>query len=137
MKTIADILKKNNSPLAKLINKLKSSQDLEIIFHTALDASLAKHCHFANYKNSELTVTVSNTSWATRLRFAIPDIIKQLQIQPEFKTLTSIRYTVISPQMLTIKSKSPGTKLSSNNEILWQRTLADLKEKNKMSTDPN
>ncbi len=134
MKTIADILKKNNSELAKLLNKAKSSQDLAVVFHTALDNNLAKHCHFANYKNSELTVTVTNAAAATRLRFAIPDIIKQLRVQPEFKNITSVRYTTIAPNTPTTKPKSTRKKLSDNIELLWQKTIAELREKTRKHT---
>lgn len=129
MKTITEILKKNNSPLTKLITKLKDSQDLEPIFRTALGSDLAKYCHFANYRNSELTITVANTSFATRLRYAIPDLIKQLRVQPEFKEITSIRYTIATTQMQLATQKNQPTKISSVNEILWQKTLSDLKKK--------
>ncbi|MBU0744211.1 MAG: DUF721 domain-containing protein [Gammaproteobacteria bacterium] len=132
MKTITEIFKKNNSLITKLINKLKDSRDLEIIFRAAIDTNLAKHCHFANYKNSELTVIVTNTSWATRFRYAIPDILKQLRIQPEFKDISRIRYTITPSEIQIPNKKSKPIKLSSNNEILWQETIADLKEKNKI-----
>jgi hypothetical protein len=129
MKTIADILKKSGSLLSKLINKAESSQDLEIMFRTALDNNLTKHCHFANYKNSELTVTVTNASIATRLRFAIPDIIKRLRIQPEFKDITNIRYAIVATRTPITKPRDTKTKLSPNNEILWQKTLSTLRKK--------
>jgi len=128
MKTITEILKKIDSPLTKLINKSKTAKDLGLIFCTSLDADLAKHCHFANYKNSVVTVTVSNTSWATRLRYIIPDIIKNLRVQPEFKTITTIRY-IINPQKQAPKTKNKQIKLSSDNKTLWQSTLDDLKKK--------
>ncbi|MDR1057115.1 MAG: DciA family protein [Coxiellaceae bacterium] len=130
MKTIAEIIKTSNSPFAKLINRTKESQNLEFIFHATLDATFNKYCHFANYKNSTLTVTIGNISIATRFRYAIPDIIKNLQIQPEFKNLTKIRYT-IAPTLKTdvAKSKNKHLKISHYNEILWQQTLANLKKK--------
>ncbi len=128
MKTIADILKKNDSTLSKLINKAKFSQDVAIIFRTALDSSLTKHCHFANYKDSVLTVVVANAATATRLRFAIPDIIKQLRIQPEFKDITNIRYTLAPIQAAAIGPQKAKPKLSKVSEELWQKTLAELRK---------
>jgi hypothetical protein len=131
MKTIANILKNNDSKLAKLINKVAFSKDLERIFRTTLDSSITKHCYFANYKNSELTVTVSSASVATRLRFTIPDIVKQLQVQPEFKDLTNIRYTIAISKDVSAKSKKAKNKLSDSNKILWQKTLLELKNNKK------
>ena len=66
---------------------------------------------------------------ATRLRFVIPDIIKQLRIQPEFKDITNIRYTVTSSRTAATKPKKPKSKLSSSNEALWQKTLTELRKK--------
>ena len=127
MKTIAEILKKESN-LTKLVNKAKTYEDLELIFRETLDADLAKHCHFASYKNSVITVAVSNTSWATRLRYTIPDIIKNLRVQPEFNTITSIRY-IINSQTPIPELKNKQIKPSSNNKILWQKTMDDLKKK--------
>lgn len=131
MKTIAEILKKENSHLAKLIRYTKTSQNLEAIFYTIIDKSFAKYCRFANYNNSTLTIIVANTSWATKLRYAIPDIIKNLRIQPEFKTITAIRYS-IAATMPKLMPKNKQSKLSSNNQILWEKTLADLQKKTKL-----
>lgn len=125
MKTINEILKKTDSKLAKLIKKTKGAEDLEHIFRASLDSNLIKYCHFANYKNSVLTVTVKNTSWATKLRYSIPDIVKTLKVQPEFKDISTIRYVVDKPTPKA-KVKKSKTKLSTENEILWQKTLAEL-----------
>ena len=133
MKTITDILHKRDSFLTKLINKTKNSKNLEVIFRTAVEQNLAKHCHFANYKTSELSVTVTNTAWATRLRYAIPDIIKQLRIQPEFKEITKIRYIVASTLTSPTKPKKEKNKLSRDNEELLRKTMLDLKKKIKCS----
>ena len=39
-------------------------------------------------------IIVDSAAWATNLRYAIPDIIKTLRTQPEFKNLQNIRYHV-------------------------------------------
>ena len=128
MKTIAEILKKSDSPLANLTSKLKFYQDLEVIFCTALDSNLAKHCHIAGYKDTKLTITVDNISSATKLRYAIPDIIKQLRIQPEFKDLASVRHIVTTSNIPKIQPKSTCTKLSYHNEMLWRKMLDQLRK---------
>ena len=129
MKTIGDILEKNSS-LKKLIKKTQSTKNLEAIFHSILDPDFAKNCHFANFKESVLTITVTNAAWATKLRYTIPDIKKNLCTQPEFKKLTSIRY-IINQQKYSAKTKKRETKLSHSNEILWKETLDGLKKRKK------
>jgi hypothetical protein len=79
-------------------------------------------------EGSTLAVVVTNASWATKLRYAIPDIIKNLRTQPEFKTITVIRY-YINQQTQPLKSRKKLTKLSPDNEILWKGTLARLNKK--------
>lgn len=130
MKTISEILKTKDSHLTKLINKTKNSQNLELILRMALDLNLKKYCYFANYKKSILTIIVTNISIATRLRYTIPELIKNLRAQPEFKNITKIRYTV-APTLRTeiTKSKNKCQKLSPNNKILWQKILTNLKKK--------
>lgn len=130
MKTINEIIKKDNSTLAKLISKSQESHGLKIIFASAVDKDLIKYCDFATYKNSVLTVTVSNQAFATKVRYAIPDIIKNLKIYPEFKDLTKIRYVVEkTPIINNIKSKQKPAKLSQSIEILWRKTMSELKNK--------
>lgn len=130
MKTITEIFEKSDSPLAKLLSKTKTSQNLEPVFHMMLDENLAKHCKIASYDGSKLAVMVTNTSWATRLRYAIPDIIKNLKIQPEFKTITSIRYNVEQRPTSSIKKILVNKPLmSKENEISWKKAIADLKKK--------
>jgi len=129
MDTISKILQKKGSKLSKLIEKTRGSENLEAIFHAALEENIAKHCQFANFKDSLLTVTVSNSSWAMKLRYTIPDIVKNLRIQPEFKELTKIRYTIAKPNQKTPKKKHSPEKISKENEKLWHKTIADLQEK--------
>jgi hypothetical protein len=129
MKTIGEILEKNTA-LEKLVRKTHTSKNLAFIFRSMLDAGFAKHCHFAHLKDSVLTITVTNAAWATRLRYAIPDMVKNLSTQPEFKQVTTIRYSV-TQQNGTVKIKEKQTKLSRTNEILWQETMTDLKRNTK------
>lgn len=128
MKTINNILKKDDSNLKKLIKKALSSENLSHVFKTSVDQNLAKYCQFANYKKSTLTLIVTNSSWATKLRFAIPDIIKTLQVNPEFNDISKIKY-VIAPNELKTARKSKTIKLTGENEKLWKKTVNELKEK--------
>ena len=128
MKTIGEILEKNDSLLVKLIKKTQNTKKLAFIFQNVLDPSIAKNCEFANLVKTVITVTVKNASWATRLRYAIPDMIKNLRTQPEFKNAKTIRY-LITPPVEATKIKKPPIKLSHSNEILLRKTLNKLQKK--------
>lgn len=125
MKTISEILTK--SSFGKLVKRTHYTKELAFVFRNILDPSLAKNCQFANLDGSVVTVTVKNPAWATRLRYAIPDIIKNLRTQPEFAKVKTIRYLIQTSGSPTTKKKPK--KLSRDNEILWQNTLAKLKKK--------
>jgi hypothetical protein len=129
MKALHEILEKNATVVANLLKKMKEHQHFSKIFRGMIDKNFAQNCHFANLEKSVLTVTVPNTSWATKLRYAIPDIIKILQTQPEFKKVSKIRYHIENNNKEDIlKIKKKPLEISEKNKILWQETLAKLRK---------
>lgn len=129
MKTIGEILEKNNSILTKLIKKTQDTKSLAAVFQSVLDENLTKHCQFAKLEDSVITIAVKNAAQATRIRYAIPDMLKNLRTQPEFKRLTAIRYFVGRHPTSATTPKKKTTKLSNASEALWQETLAKLRKK--------
>ena len=132
MKTIGEILGKNNSPLTKLIKKNQDVRNLASVFQSMFDANLVKNCQFASLEGSVVNVMVKNVAWATRIRYAIPDMLKNLRTQPEFRMITSIHYFIDRPTCAA-NPKKKKEKLSGDNEVLWQKTVARLKKKAKKS----
>ena len=128
MKIIGDILKKTNPNFAKLIYKSENSFKLNAILSIILGEKLSLYCNFANYNNSELTIAVTSSMWITRLRFIIPNIIKQLKTYPEFKDLNKIKYYMVSDVPLFSKIKNEKIRISSDNEKLWRKTMEDIKK---------
>lgn len=128
MKTINDLLRKDGSPLAPLLQKLQASRPYEAVFYAVLDPELTQHCRYAHYLDGELTLIATNSAWATRLRYTIPDLIKQLRVQPEFHELKKIRYMVDLSRRTSPKPRRSFSKLSSENEKLWKKTLAALQQ---------
>lgn len=98
-KSISDVLKHPKNELAELIHKVNVLKDLNQTLRALLDPKLAKHCEIANFENNTLVLTVDNANWATRIRYAIPDLIKQLKQHPSFNKLKSIK-CIITPEDL-------------------------------------
>jgi hypothetical protein len=102
-----------------LAKKIASLQHLNHIFQNALNNDLANHCSIAKQTKNSLVLIVDNSSWATNLRYALPDIIKTLQIYPEFKNLQKIQYKIqkefISP---TSKERKKDPKAAQYARIL-------------------
>jgi hypothetical protein len=131
MKTIGEILGENNSSLAKLIKKNQYERSLASVFQISLDANLVKNCKFASLEGSVVNITVESAAWATRIRYAIPDMLKNLRIHPEFRMITSIRYFIYHPTHAVNTKNKKVVRLSSDNEVLWQDMIVQLKKKTK------
>jgi hypothetical protein len=140
MDNLGQIISKNQH-LNELKQKNVHIKYLDKIFKTCLDESLAKNCYLANIGESNeennkqnkskitLLVAVTNQAFATRLRYAIPDILKNLKTHSEFQNVTDITYTLnIREEKQEFKPiKKP---LSPENEKRWRELLAKLREKN-------
>jgi len=126
VKNICDILA-GNQDFQKLIVKANQLTQLNRLFKSLLEPTLAQHCNLAKLEKDQLTVIVDNAAWATKFRFSIPDILKNLRIQPEFKMVKTIRFMVAAAE-----SKPPNlvkTKHSAKNAELWAETIKSLKQK--------
>jgi hypothetical protein len=134
MKTIGEILEKNNSIFTKLIKKTQDTKSLAAVFQSVLDENLTKYCQFAKLEDSVITIAVKNAAQATRIRYAIPDMLKILRTQPEFKKIASIRYFVGQHPISATTPKKKIIKLSNANEVLWQETLAKLQKKARVTS---
>jgi hypothetical protein len=143
MKSLQQILDKNKSLLPQLMQKTRYLQTLDKLLRTFMEHELAKHCRLAEIKDGkEMVIIAENAAWATRLRYAIPEILKNINTQPEFKTIKKIRYRIktevegplntnpASTLINTFGAAAPRQKhkISPQNEELWQTTLKQLKE---------
>lgn len=126
MQSICDILAKDPS-FKKLVEKANQLTQLNRLFKSLIDPNLAKHCNLAKLEKDQLSVIADNAAWATKLRFSIPDILKNLRIQPEFKMLKTIKFLVATAKMETSPSIKP--KHAPKNAELWAETIRSLKKK--------
>jgi len=74
----AAILQNAGLPLLK---RARSLQRLEQAVLRLLPKDLVAHCSVMNLKREILILGVRSSTWAARLRFAAPELIKQLQCQ--------------------------------------------------------
>jgi len=118
----------NDPRLSKMLDKAHGLSKLSNLFANLLSSDLRNHCQLAKIENDELTVMVDGSIWASKLRYAIPDILKDLRTQPEFKSIKKIIYRVSASQSavsLLEKTKTSKPEFSKENAAL----LKQLKEK--------
>jgi len=130
MKPIIQILENNNSTLQKLIAQSEHTKQYNRLLQLVLEPGLAKHCQFARLEKNTLTVAVDSPAWATRFRYAIPELKKNISAQPEFNMVKKIRY-IISQQEEVYEKKAKKRAMSQANAELWQDMLKSLKKQKK------
>lgn len=128
MKQIFNVNSTKNR-ITGLVAKAKQLEKLNADFKKFVDQNLATHCFIAKLEDDELTIVIDSAIWATKVRMAIPEILKDLQCQPEFKKIRKINYCVSSKIADFKVAKLNKTPISSENAKLWQETLEFLKNK--------
>ncbi len=123
----------NASPCAKilqnaglpLLKRARSLQRLEQAVLRLLPGDLGAHCSVMNLKRETLILGARSSAWAARLRFAAPELIKQLQCQLSLAA-TAIEVRVI-PEALNIQpvSRKPEG-ISMDNATLLAQTAESV-----------
>jgi len=118
----ADILQNAGLPLLK---RARSLQRLEQAVLRLLPKDLDAHCSVMNLKREILILGVRSSAWAARLRFAAPELVKQLQCQLSLD-VTAIDVRVI-PEKIDIQpvSRKPAS-ISMENANLLAQTAEDV-----------
>jgi hypothetical protein len=96
------LLENASLPLLERVQKL---QRLEQAVLQLLPENLAAHCKVMNLKKEILVLGTTSSAWAARLRFAAPEILKQLQCQFSLK-LRSVQVR-IQPETVENQSVNP------------------------------
>jgi hypothetical protein len=109
-----------------LLERARKLQRLEQTVLGLLPENVAAHCRVMNLKNEILILAAPSSAWAARLRFAGPELVKQLKSQFALK-LRTIQIQ-IQPETLEIQSiRRPQLKLSLTSGTLLAQTAQTVK----------
>lgn len=110
-RSLKGILAQESPGLAPLLTHATTLQRLNGLVHGQLPAPLMAHCRVGNYKGGILTIHVGSATWASKLRYLIPDLRKELVEHPEFKDLVEIRLRTVpestAPPMKRRRARMP------------------------------
>ena len=84
------ILTHGTKVLDELISKANRLKHFNSLLAMHLEMEIAKHCQVAKFEDNCLFVLTDNGSWATQLRFHIPDLMVKLRKHPELAGLGGI-----------------------------------------------
>jgi len=99
-KHFRELISDNIDNLSALYKQTLAILSIQNILRSSLGSDLAQHVHVANITPDSIVIFTENQSWATKLRFRIPEIIKITRTHTGFKDLESVRIKV-SPALIT------------------------------------
>lgn len=114
-----------NKAAVPLLERARKLTRLEHTVLRLLPENLAGHCRVLNLKNETLVLSVNSSAWAARLRFAAPELIKQLQ--HHFPgSVRSVQVRIQPPSAEDPPKKRPELKISLKNGELLAHTARDI-----------
>jgi hypothetical protein len=127
-KKLQALLKNRSQALAGLIYKANQLSQIEASFKKHLDRALADHCHVANLRSDCLILAVDSPAWVTRLRYAIPDLLKKLEYSLDLNMAQKIEWLVqpISQQNMKPPKKTPILSIENAALLLETASLSSI-----------
>lgn len=93
-KKLTDILHDNHTHLGQLLHKVFQLRGLEEILQRYLDDDFLVHTKLGSYQNGKLTLLTESGSWATKLKYQIPDLLTKLRKHQAWAGIRNIEVKV-------------------------------------------
>lgn len=122
-------LLKTHSTLKGLFRQARAVERMQVLVDSVLEPVAREHCRAASYQEGVLRLLVTDSQWATRIRYQQKRLVRQLQAYSEFATLTKIHCKVQPP---LVKKAPPVLKM--RRSIVAAENLLDT---SKHVEDPN
>lgn len=94
-----------NSKLTELCKKSIQIEALNEKIRDYLPEAMHAHCHVASFTQGCLNIMVNHASWASTLRFMLPELRDQLRGKAGMFQLTSIKITLNTED--TVRRETP------------------------------
>jgi hypothetical protein len=89
---------KAEGSLRLILDNLSRIKQLDKIVKAKLNKKLHVHCRVVNYRDNRLILAADSSSWATRLKFEVPNLLSKLR-EDGFPGLSGIDIIVSEPQL--------------------------------------
>lgn len=83
------------SQFKKLLEHADALNALQATVSKNLLPEIRNHCQVSNLQNATLTLSTAQSNWATKIRYAIPDILRSLHANPETSGIKTIRVIIV------------------------------------------
>lgn len=88
---------RTNSTLKGLYSKARELERLQALVDIVMEPAAREHCRVASLRDGVLRLIVTDSQWATRMRYQQKRLVRQLQAYTEFRTLTKLHCRVQPP----------------------------------------
>jgi len=113
--SVGTIITSDNEALSHIVLKTQKLLKLQKELLSVLDPEIRGHCYLANFENGILFLAAESNVWATRLRFATPDLLKKLKPLKGFKDLNSIQCAVMMDDKNISSRKATPIEMNREN----------------------
>jgi len=131
-KTLLAVANDSSGSLGKILQKTKQLNLLNQLWQIETEPDLARHTCIANFRKDILVIEVESSAWATRLRYAIPELIKKLKVHPEFSTLQNIVWYIQPIRSTPTKTAIKKPILLSSQDAQLLQDAANCTENEKL-----
>lgn len=107
--SIESYFKNPKHQLANLVDKINQLRVFNQALIGILEDKLMRHCQVVNVEQGTLTLITDSASWATKLRFQTPEILKKMQTSSTFLKIKKLK-VLIRPKERLITKKQPKKK---------------------------
>jgi hypothetical protein len=119
------VLEANPPELAPVLTHLANVQRIARQVHQCLPPPWSERCRVANYKEGVLTIHVESATWASRLRYLLPEIKEKLSkihgvrdvLEIQVRTHPSIRADNPTPRRAHLSKEAAGLLTSLADSI--------------------
>ncbi|PVZ16127.1 MULTISPECIES: DciA family protein [unclassified Pseudomonas] len=91
------VLLREARPLKALFNQTLRITQLQRLLDSQLQPAARAHCRLASWREGTLLLIVTDSHWATRLRYQQRRLLRDLQAIPEFAGLSRVLFKVRPP----------------------------------------
>ncbi|UFH51726.1 DUF721 domain-containing protein [Pseudomonas sp. KNUC1026] len=107
------VLLREARPLKALFSQTLRITRLQRLLDSQLQPAARAHCRLASWREGTLLLIVTDSHWATRLRYQQKRLQRDLQALPEFAGLSRVLFKV-RPPLAHAKVTGAASQLSSN-----------------------
>lgn len=127
---LGSVMIQSDSSISIVLQHIELIKSLQTIVSQNLDPELSEHCKVINLRTETLVIRTKHANWATRLRYATPNLLHAIRADSKLPNITTVR-------IVTIPDKEFSQAHIKNRLMMSDKTSAELRNIAESMTDPD